>query len=504
MARRVGDLIVVTGFQAEVAPTGVPAFNEVHVVSDLHFGGPEPRFQVFNQGRRLANTIDALRARDAATVALVLNGDVVDFLAENPPKDGLDVVNVISKLRRIVEDPAFSPVFVALRAFVAAKGRHLVFVLGNHDVELALPQAREWLAAWLSNGSPEARGRLTFATEGGGFACDVGSKRVLCVHGNEVDEWNVVDYGELLRVIRAINRGMTPPAWSANAGTRMVIDVMNDIKRRLPVVDLLKPELRAAIPVVAALDPSKARAAGRVAGLLAQKTLDQLRMRLGFLNDGADQPVLSDGLEDGAALEGGSESRIALDERLLRIQRRLDAGDDSELPADGEFLAWGDKASRGDMLRSALTRWLKNDRSYALDEEDDQFRRLDRIVGSGVHYLIAGHTHLRRALVRKAVDSVTGAKRFYFNTGTWIRLIELPSAVLDDPELFRPVYETFDAGSLQALDSARLGPNDSGVPLIKLDSTVASIVESGTDVWGALFDADDNGGLQEIPHSRFP
>jgi hypothetical protein len=32
-------------------------YDELHVISDLHMGGPEPKFQIFDQGPLLAKTI---------------------------------------------------------------------------------------------------------------------------------------------------------------------------------------------------------------------------------------------------------------------------------------------------------------------------------------------------------------------------------------------------------------------------------------------------------------
>src|SRR6185369_11621448 len=95
-----------------------------------------------------------------------------------------------------------------------------------------------------------ARARVVLAMDGTGYACTVGGKRVLCVHGNDADAWNPVDQDALHTVIRALKGGLTLPEWQPNAGTRLVIDIMNQIKSRFPMVDLLKPETK---PVVGVL-----------------------------------------------------------------------------------------------------------------------------------------------------------------------------------------------------------------------------------------------------------
>ena len=44
-------------------------------------------------------------------------------------------------------------------------------------------------------------------------------------------------------------RRVEPHRWRPNAGTRLVVEVMNNFKRRYPFVDLLKPEATAAVPM---------------------------------------------------------------------------------------------------------------------------------------------------------------------------------------------------------------------------------------------------------------
>src|SRR5258707_670076 len=106
-------------------------------------GGSEPGSQIFDSGPELAKLIDLLRTKPGK-VALVINGDMVDFLAE-PGAKAFDPDGAIQKLDRIAGDIAFAPVWKALRKLVRTKGRRLIITLGNHDVELALPWVREHL-----------------------------------------------------------------------------------------------------------------------------------------------------------------------------------------------------------------------------------------------------------------------------------------------------------------------------------------------------------------------
>src|SRR5438105_1513384 len=117
------------------------AVDELYSVSDLHLGGP-PGGQIFNQGARLGALIDYLQKRPKGRqVALVLNGDVCDFLAEEGAAY-LSPDRAVAMLEHIFRDPAFAPVWQALARYVRTPGRLLVIALGNHDVELALPNVQ--------------------------------------------------------------------------------------------------------------------------------------------------------------------------------------------------------------------------------------------------------------------------------------------------------------------------------------------------------------------------
>lgn len=473
-----------------------PRYSTLYAVSDLHMGG-EPGFQMFAQGGRLADTIDSLPLPGhgaGGPVALVLNGDIVDFLAE-PRARYLDPAGAVGKLERIYEDPAFAPVWQALERFIRRDGYELVLVLGNHDVELALPHVREWLADRLSGGRPEARGRIRFHLDGAGFGCEVGGRRVLCLHGNEVDTWNRVDHRQLLEVQRAAHRGKTPAPWDANAGTRLVIDVMNAVKRRYPMVDLLKPETRAVLPILAALDPEPDKL-GLMARILRVATVlarDDLFERIGLLSAEAaagDVGPPGDELLGGLLAEtfagprdsGGSDP-------LLQAYRELQAGAGVPVGAtaretgmlgigDG-FVDLRDGSAKRELLRRALRRLLDGDDAFDASRPDETFHELVALAGD-VDFLIAGHTHLRRAL-----PLVGGGA--YFNTGTWARLIELPTEALDDSVAFEAIHDALTAGTLAELDTARFA----GQPLVKHLPTAACVYERGAHVIGELVQPGD-------------
>ncbi len=491
-------------------------FDELHVVSDLHLGG-EPGFQIFNQGDVLAATIRRLSAAESdRRIGLVLNGDIVDFLAERPAAY-LDPQGAIDKLRRIFavdttnpKDLAFSNVWKALKEFVGRRNRLLVLVLGNHDVELALPHVQHWLSKKLSGNKDSARGRILYCTDGAGFRCRVGDKNVLCVHGNEVDNWNMVDHHQLLETARALNRGQPPASWDANAGTRMVIDIMNGIKRDFPMVDLLKPEVEAALPFVLTLDPGRVKEIGKLLRVVGYLSRDRIRRNMGFLSaeeemseGGEKMPAEEEMLGDFLSAHFSSASKYVDREESL-LDSALDAlqSDEEETDiSDEEFLGpldyirsfFGSSNNRIERLREAFRDKLDEE----LGHEDTQYKDLAEEVSSEIHYLIAGHTHLERAITR-------APGRYYYNSGTWIRLIELDEHTLDDPAAFKRVYEAFKAGDIAALDAINdLGPNGDK-SLVLLRPTVVSVVHDGKRVMGELRHAAADGSLKPILNSRFP
>jgi UDP-2,3-diacylglucosamine pyrophosphatase LpxH len=453
-------------------------FNGLHVVSDLHLGGEPPQgqqrpeHQIFDQGETFAALVaHLLKKPKGETHGLVINGDLVDFLAErigqrNPAY--FDPGGASAALDRIFRDPSFSRVWDALKEFVAEKNRLLIITLGNHDLELALPWVREQLVTELSGGDDAARGRITLCFEPDGFRCRVGNADVLCVHGNEVDTWNVTDYEALRRVCRDAGRGGAVTAWTPNAGTKLVIDVMNPVKERYAFVDLLKPEAGGVLPTLLVLDPRQVARVGDAIPSAARLGWDQLRRVMGFLSEG-EKAALGAGRAAPAgvlrAMLGGTFGPAALprpdshglEALLLRTETQFKEGVEpmSVLAgSDGlEFLGFGRalwnliaRKGEDEVLREALER-LKADASFDLTRADDAYRALDAQVPDDIDFLVTGHTHLARAL------PLRGEGRFYFNSGAWVRLIRLIDAQLSDKAAFQPVYAAIKQGRMVTLDS---------------------------------------------------
>lgn len=479
--------------------------SQLHVISDLHLGG-QAGFQIFDQGATLEAFLDFLRQQASPDVSLVINGDLVDFLAE-PDALCFDPLGASAKLERMFGDPSFQPVWSGLRRFVQTPHCRLFVNLGNHDLELALPWVAEQFMEQLGGTDSAVRGRITLAFEGFGVRCQVGKAAVLCLHGNEVDTWNITDHERLRRTGRDLTMGRPVDGWVPNAGSAMVIDVMNEVKRKYPFVDLLKPEQEAVVPVLVALDHSMLGKLTRVFRLLGHKEWDEVRRKTGFLTlvDSPEQRLGEEPSLDSVLMQTFGQAGNAAEYRdglLDTVERQLKAGRepvellDADRQADylgksGALFEWLKHKPANEVLRRALES-LKKDRSFDPKTEDSTFRDLDKWIGGEIDIIIAGHTHLERALNRARGNG------YYYNSGTWVRLIQIASETLDSAATFDSIYNALKAGTLSALD-ATMG-------LVQRKPAVVSVWQDGSTTRAELRHVriDDGAAvLDPVPHTAY-
>lgn len=270
----------------------------IYVISDLHLGGehePGKRgFQICTHEAELAGFIDSLTGLQDPAVELVLNGDVIDFLAERiddkPPHWSAfhyPEQKAIDCLDRVVNRSA--DVFNALRGFLG-RGHRLVILPGNHDSELNLPAVRRRLREHVGAG----RGAdYEFVAHGEAYRAG----DLLIEHGNRVDDMNFIDYHVLRHLCGMVSRGMAvreeflfdPPA-----GSKLVAEVLNDIKKKYSFIDLLKPESEATFPVILALEPGRRRELLKIASALAEgksRRKQQLRRYVCTISAKGDVPT---------------------------------------------------------------------------------------------------------------------------------------------------------------------------------------------------------------------
>lgn len=448
------------------------AYDRLYIVSDLHLGGAVEA-AIFDSSKELAALIRwAAAGSTDERVGLVLCGDVVDFLAFPGavyfnPGPAAQWLKQLAAPGHPVEE-----VFQALRDFTKAPGRRLVVVLGNHDIELALPEVRDTFWRLVASEDGAARSRVAFVFDGTGYRCEVGGRSVLCVHGNERDDWNVIDLDALRKYTRELNAGRPPPEWQPNAGTRLVIDLMNRVKSRLPFVDLLKPETSAVPNVLAALSKER-RGVGVSEALLdgariaARKQYDRRRIELGILSsEGGETSGAVDIGEFSASFGGEAEARAAetprsmsaeADELRDRVEtawraktRPIDlAGREGDVLGGLNSVAafFGIDTVRN--LREALLDAIGAEETFNARAHDETFHALDAWAGPCIDIAIAGHTHLERHCARVRAEGV------YFNSGTWIRLIKLKPKFLEERN-FEVFLDKLTVDEMQKLDAAEV------------------------------------------------
>lgn len=496
--------------------------RRLFVISDLHLGGrPDASdeagglvtgFQINNSYGALTEFVDwvasVARAADSEEVEIVVNGDIVDFLAEDDFAGGPGGARVwaageaeaLARLDQIAmrtRGGGARGVFDALRDFVAA-GNRLTLLLGNHDVELSLPRVRARLDALTGGG----RGPVRFVYDGEAYT----PGRVLIEHGNRYDRWNMLDYSALRQERSMLSRGLAveeerrqeryfvPPA-----GTYLVIHFMNRIKSRYRFIDLLKPETNAMLPLLLALEPDLGQYLGDV--LNASPILRQ------YLRHGLETPVTTKWPGDLSAAVDDAVEELSLDRLVLETFREAGHEADAEMfmkaPAAGAGrpgdlsvggggrarggaaagdLSIGDKfdwlkaqmrdarewfrtragqiaetaesasallgmrraetpEERLRLLHAALRRLNRDDRSFSLDYEEEDYAAAARRTSADGDFdaVLYGHTHLPKKMRMDA----GGRRRWYLNTGTWCDVIRLPEEVGSDYETARPALAAF-------------------------------------------------------------
>jgi UDP-2,3-diacylglucosamine pyrophosphatase LpxH len=465
-------------------------FDELHTVSDLHLGGREGA-EVFCSERELAALIDwaANRARDGRRVAFGILGDIVDFLAF----DGSGYFNpqrAVEWLDEVATKRPTKVVFEALRAFTARESATLVLVLGNHDIELALPDVRQRLIDHCA-GSNAQRVRVVF--DGTGYECRVGGESgatVLCLHGNERDKWNCIDHGALQRSVRSVRIGGLPAQPVApNAGTRLVIDALNQAKRHIPFIDLLQPEQEVALRVVLALSEQE-RGVGLASALApAAKIWDQLREAESKLARGtlgvepADDPLAALEVESDAKSEWSTADARAtyasdlFEKTEMRFENDADPLDPKTIGSNGalglldDAVRWFTRGSLPEALRRAIGPDGDADEpsnNVLVGSADASVEAIRSWVRKDRDVVIAGHTHVEKFIETKRAGGVSSV---FMNSGTWIRVIRLLPQWLEEGTFAKELFPALLGRTMRDLDAAKV----SGLPLVSHYRTVASV-----------------------------
>ena len=414
----------------------MPNNEALFVISDLHLGGDSDFQMCSSEGRsRLADFIGYLTFLHcgASNVHLVLNGDIVDFLAEKEFSSFTnDEVTAKSKLKKIIKESR--QIWEGLQKFVAS-GARLTILLGNHDIELSLPGTR----------------RLLLETIGPGHVSFIYDNEALVVgpliieHGNRYDRWNIVSHGAMRAIRSAMSRLETPIEYLGPPGSQLVKEVMNPIKHKFQFIDLLKPETSGVLPILAVLEPSAMKNVIRLSELAAKS------MTVTFDKNGLprDQQNID-------AVQAISPHKDEMYKLALELVGMNDPQNIAFLDGVNDF--WhrlknaATKKARDiqlNMLLQALRAFARYHRQAfnVGDEEAEYLKAANASVGKGFKVVVYGHTHLVKHIKLHSADAL------YLNTGTWADLMKVPDKILSgDEEIAKKQLEAF----LDDLENQRL------------------------------------------------
>lgn len=504
----------------------------LYIISDLHLGGAGPEdlladaeigFQMCppEARRRLASFIRWISDEHPREITeLIINGDFIDYLAEEPIGSftldqssksrrfeafTLDSQQAVAKFYRAVERtdggaPIGEQVFEALRAFVV-RGHCLTILLGNHDLELSLPDVRRALSDLITQGRPA---QLQFVYDGEAYV----RGNLLVEHGNRYDGWNAVAHGYLRAHRSALSRGEpVSDIFNPPPGSRLVAEIMNPLKARFKFIDLLKPENEALIPVLAALDPKTIpfmRNIVNVLGLATQAVITEPRsgsipqdvMHISECNSTIRPPTPG----TLASVYGDTISGETIDSsRALLAQVDADwfEGPSQEMHIAEGALPLAEKV-RGawalitqvlpfthptyERLRRALVSYrVTLGSTFDLSTEAPRYLDAAIRLSQGRRTVVFGHTHLAK---RIALPD----QGLYLNTGTWCPIIRMPTDSYDVTQADERVYMELKR-FVEDLAKNRIEK------WCVLRTTFAKVVEDGEKIEADLFEFRQDGSV---------
>jgi UDP-2,3-diacylglucosamine pyrophosphatase LpxH len=499
----------------------------VFVVSDLHLGGPpEPAGSELAQHtdpcvRRFCEFGKWLAARperEKRDVHLVLNGDVVDFLAVEPfvafrAHDRA----ATEKLERIFERSG--EVWDALSSLLAS-GISMTLLLGNTDLELSFPGPRRLLLEKLGPG------RIDFIYDNQAFSMGP----LLVEHGNRYDRVHAVPHNKLRHVRSNLSRREPPRKLPNVPGRELVANVSNALKKRgCSFLDMVKPESAAVIFLLGAVESEALertqvrnliRTMLRPAGNYVDPSLYQDAEEDRF--DSMEHPAVAEferslsqvdtpnpmsawlGRSFGAGKRSARIEAVERPEQLLAQMLGVDGVSDGDTspgsPSDGRgehdeekpsFWERWNEIRRGD--RGALGRYLLTGlRSVARShhaawdtgrEDTGYVRAADASAKEGFKVVVYGHTHLPKQL------SLPRRNAVYLNTGSWTPKVKLPASLWsdDDEEAVGSVLEVLADWEEQNLE-----------PYVEPGSTFARIDLDGGEVERASLHRFDSEGAEPM------
>jgi UDP-2,3-diacylglucosamine pyrophosphatase LpxH len=402
--------------------------RRVFVISDLHLGG---------EAQTMCSKPDVLSAfirqlpselHKDEKLEIVIAGDFVDFLSAKPYKAWTENPGeAVQKLRCIMFDSRFSEVFASLANFVS-EGHYLTVLVGNHDIELVIPQVQD---AFLQHIQADLH-HVYFIDDGRAYR--VG--KALIEHGNRYDGANVNDWDGLREIGSALSRNEKPRVeLHISAGSQIVEKVVSKIHDEYPFIDLIQPSGELTALLILAFEPALSWHIDKLAVLLkgwrrrtdnlnghqpcysrniAYRNLEQEDLELenafGELYKGLRNPSTHISFYDAAR----DWSKVLLTPQKNSLSSIIERNE--AIPID-----------RLEQIRVAMSRILLDDQSQQLNGPPAQYgSAAEELVNSGkgnIQTVVMGHTHQARQFGESQ-------RARYINTGTWADIVRVPNQVL--------------------------------------------------------------------------
>jgi UDP-2,3-diacylglucosamine pyrophosphatase LpxH len=397
--------------------------QRAYVVGDLHLGaGPGDPLEDFFDDQPFKDFCGRIVSADTT---LFLNGDIIDFAQIAPfdtPRDSHLLWTEESSRKKLeTAITAHATFFAGLREFMANGGR-VVYLVGNHDLDVFWPSIQQRL-------------REVVRADDRQLAFTIGAARyegVHIEHGFQFTPENCPDDVNDFVHTGADGRQYLERVW----GTDFMLQFFNDLERTHPYADNIKPMLALLWH-------------GLRKGWVGGREL--LRVLLFLKRSGVPWRGIGSAVLDGPAppLDPGAVATSFTDPEWQEVvaERVSDPVFLAEMQAAHASL---DVCERARVLSSApaevvAPRIGESDASATLglfrDGREERAAR-DRLKADGITTVVFGHTH-------EIVDGTLGG--CLYNYGTWLPSLDLKSplvkakikasgitkAMLADPSLYR-------------------------------------------------------------------
>ena len=371
--------------------------NELIVFNDLHLA-PERNTCSFHLDEELADCLRWVLAETQDCV-VVLAGDVFDFLTSNncAPQNGFARFSCHS--RQIIEH--HPEIFDALTRLAQSPQHTLVFMSGECDAELLIPDVQEIIEQRLGFTSPNVS--IRWLVQDKALRIQVGPAVVLIEHGNTFDPWNRLDHAALQTTLSLASRNLPEPRMDEESrqtqeplGRQLTSKVINYMRNRHHWLDCLKPVNESILPLLWPL-----------ASQPEQKIILELAGDYESMKTEAALRKQSNSPNPATLYQGEKEA------------------DDS--PVDHIFKDWIDSiySLRDGAKPSSKSKMIENiklisnhDSFFQIEQPDNTSKYLQPMFNGGADLIIHGHT--------RAAKICTLDCGVYINTGAWSELIQLP------------------------------------------------------------------------------